>query len=300
DDVAAAIGRRMPQALGDVVGAYGAALARGNRTRRLLFPVDARRPLLRVGLVAVLLMALLVLAKAATVVLDRQGLATVWLRDDAELAVWTVAGLVSIPLWIALWRSAGELARLIGGDSRVVSEAVRFAMAVVGGAMFLAVATPVFPTGTPMLVVSLLVASAAVVFWRELANVHARAELALREILSEEAPSLPKPAGELPQQEGLADLVRRRYPLDVAIEDFILPLARSELNVSIQELALRSRTGATIAAIYRGERAIVNPSPTEALETGDVLLLLGSPVQVAAAMRHLADVASHRAGETRG
>jgi monovalent cation:H+ antiporter-2, CPA2 family len=304
DDVAAAIGGRMPGLFHDVVAAYGATLARSDRSRRFAVSAETRRPLFRIVLVAALLMALLVMAKAAVLILDERNLSTIWFPDDVELAVWTAAGLVSIPMWIALWRSAGELSRLLvrpetGGASRVVAEAIRFAMAVVGGAIFVAVATPVFPAGWPMAVVALLVAIAAVVFWRELANVHARAERALREILSEEPPAPAEESTE-PRPENLAELVRRRYPLDVALEDFILPLGPSALNVSIQELALRSRTGATIAAIYRGELAIVNPSPTESLEPGDVLLLLGSPEQVARAMKHLAALASRREGESVG
>ena len=304
DDVAGAIGRILPARVHDVVAAYGVALARSDRSRRFALSPDARRPLFRIVLVAALLMALLVMAKAATLILAERRLSTIWFHDDFELAVWTAAGLVSIPLWIALWRSAGELSQLFvrpeaGAATRVVAEAIRFAMAVVGGAMFLAVATPVFPTGPPMAAVMLLVAIAAVVFWRELANVHARAEHTLREILSQE-PQAAVAESTGPRPENLAELVRRRYPLDVALEDFILPIGPCVLNVSIQELALRSQTGATIAGIYRGENAIVNPSPAEKLEPGDVLLLLGSPEQIKNAMRHLGELASRREGEPVG
>ena len=303
DDLATGIGKRMPRMMHELVAAYGRTFERPSGSRWWTPPGAARRPLVRVGLVAALIVSLLAGAKAAVILAERRGFDTIAFENDVELGIWTVAGLVSIPLWIALWRSAGELSRLLvrptaGGATRVAAEAIRFAMAVVGGALFLAIATPLFPPGPPMFFVLGLVAIAAVVFWRELANVHARAERSLRDLLSEEPP----PPAEAPQgqTERLAELVQRRYPLDVALEDFILPLGPSVLNVSIQELALRSRTGATIAAIYRGENAIVNPPPAEALEPGDVLLLLGSPEQVANAIRHLTEVASRRDGETLG
>jgi CPA2 family monovalent cation:H+ antiporter-2 len=44
----------------------------------------------------------------------------------------------------------------------------------------------------------------------------------------------------------------------------------------IGELALRTRTGASIVGIQRDETSLINPGPDEELRAGDDVLLLGS------------------------
>jgi len=51
----------------------------------------------------------------------------------------------------------------------------------------------------------------------------------------------------------------------------------------IRELALRSRTGASIVGMERGGTNLINPGPDEELHAGDQVLLLGTPAQLAAA-----------------
>jgi CPA2 family monovalent cation:H+ antiporter-2 len=55
----------------------------------------------------------------------------------------------------------------------------------------------------------------------------------------------------------------------------------------IRELALRTRTGASIVAIERPGANIVNPGPDEELQVGDQVVLLGNPQHLDAARRHL-------------
>jgi len=90
----------------------------------------------------------------------------------------------------------------------------------------------------------------------------------------------------------LAALVIDRYPFEVVLEDVILPLHSTEVNRPIRELGLRPQTGATIAAIYRDEVALVNPNPDEILTPDDVVVLLGSRSQVERAMAYLARLAA--------
>ncbi|HBG07275.1 MAG: sodium:proton exchanger [Geobacteraceae bacterium GWC2_58_44] len=54
-------------------------------------------------------------------------------------------------------------------------------------------------------------------------------------------------------------------------------------GASLREGVLRSRSGATILAIKRGEEVIPNPDPVWVLEDKDIVLLLGTPEQLAAA-----------------
>ena len=52
---------------------------------------------------------------------------------------------------------------------------------------------------------------------------------------------------------------------------------------SLREGVLRSRSGATIVAIKRGDEIVPNPDPVWVLEDKDIVLLLGTPQQLAAA-----------------
>ena len=49
---------------------------------------------------------------------------------------------------------------------------------------------------------------------------------------------------------------------------------------TIRELAIRSRTGASVIAILRGGRAVPNPDPSARVEPGDTLLVVGDREQV--------------------
>ncbi|MGH7822017.1 MAG: cation:proton antiporter regulatory subunit, partial [Candidatus Binatia bacterium] len=217
-----------------------------------------------------------------------------------NVAVWSTFGIASVPLLIALWRSGGELSvalsRRVTGraeGSRVVAEAFRFALTVVAALVFLAVASPLLPTGLPLLATAGLVGASAFVFWRSLLAVQEEAERVLGAIFSSSEEEEPAPAEARAE---LANLVSRRYSFEVVLEDFIVPFSDSAVRRTIRDVALRSQTGATIAAIYREAQTIVNPDPDTTLEPGDVLLLLGSQEQVQAAMRHLERIATSRDG----
>lgn len=50
---------------------------------------------------------------------------------------------------------------------------------------------------------------------------------------------------------------------------------------SIGELAIRNRTGASILAMVRDDEVLPNPGPDERILVGDVLVVVGTPEQVA-------------------
>ena len=51
----------------------------------------------------------------------------------------------------------------------------------------------------------------------------------------------------------------------------------------IRELALRTKTGASVVGIERAGKAIINPGPDEELLPGDQILIIGSADQLASA-----------------
>ena len=56
-------------------------------------------------------------------------------------------------------------------------------------------------------------------------------------------------------------------------------------NTTLRKGILRSRSGASILAIKRGEEVVPNPDPVWELKEKDVVLVLGTPEQLAAAGR---------------
>jgi CPA2 family monovalent cation:H+ antiporter-2 len=65
-----------------------------------------------------------------------------------------------------------------------------------------------------------------------------------------------------------------------------LTTSSSGKGKQIRDLALRTRTGASIIAVERDGASLVNPNPEEELKLGDQLLLLGNSQQLEQA-RHL-------------
>ena len=51
------------------------------------------------------------------------------------------------------------------------------------------------------------------------------------------------------------------------------------------ETRARTRTGASIVAIVRGDDVIASPTPSEALQAGDVLVVIGTPKGIAGVER---------------
>jgi K+/H+ antiporter YhaU regulatory subunit KhtT len=59
-------------------------------------------------------------------------------------------------------------------------------------------------------------------------------------------------------------------------------------KVGLGEVALRSRTGATIVAIARDGRLMLNPTTETVFQEGDRIGLIGNPVQLEAAEKLIA------------
>jgi CPA2 family monovalent cation:H+ antiporter-2 len=79
-----------------------------------------------------------------------------------------------------------------------------------------------------------------------------------------------------------------QLPVGVAVESVPLREDAWIVGRSLSEAQLRSRTGATLVALTRGEATAVHPAAEDVLQPGDVLCLVGDASQIAAARRLLA------------
>lgn len=80
-----------------------------------------------------------------------------------------------------------------------------------------------------------------------------------------------------------------RRALELAVtQTYLLDEGSHACGRTIADLALRSRTGVTIVAVTRGGKPLLAPQPELRLEPGDVLVLVGSHLQLEQAKRLLA------------
>jgi monovalent cation:H+ antiporter-2, CPA2 family len=68
----------------------------------------------------------------------------------------------------------------------------------------------------------------------------------------------------------------------IETEWFHLPENGPVAGETIGEIRIRSKTGASVVAIVRGDEALPNPGPEVSFEAGDVIGVLGTPDQRAA------------------
>ncbi len=70
---------------------------------------------------------------------------------------------------------------------------------------------------------------------------------------------------------------------NAAIEWIKVPSVRSDVERSIGDLEIRSRSGATVVATARGRRVNANPGAETTIRAGDRVAVLGTPKQRRAA-----------------
>ena len=93
--------------------------------------------------------------------------------------------------------------------------------------------------------------------------------------------------GEMPE---LAHHLRAGTLADVEVETCRIEDDSPALGKSLEEMAIRPRTGASVIALMRGGVTQSNPSPKTLLEPGDIVALLGPRDTIRRAMSYLIDV----------
>jgi CPA2 family monovalent cation:H+ antiporter-2 len=204
--------------------------------------------------------------------------------------LWFATAVACLPLLIAIFRKLQALGMLVA-EVRVTraragarTEAIRAVVAqsiVIAGSVVIILYLFVLSStllGSVKVFMVLLPVLGVVAFllWRAFIRIYSRGQIALRETLSQ--PPLPHEAATpLPGLLSEADL-----------ETLEISSGSPAAGKLILELALRSRTGASIVGIQRaaGER-IINPGPDEDLRVGDTVLLLGTRAQLDASKASL-------------
>jgi CPA2 family monovalent cation:H+ antiporter-2 len=212
-------------------------------------------------------------------------------EEGIKAALWLAAAVCSLPLFIATSRKLQALGLLMAetkvttdaaGERTVEIRAIVAQVIFIGGTaalgLYVFVLSSTFlPTLPVLLILLLLLALITWLLWRSFIRVYSKAQVALHETLAQ-----PPPPRRDHALAALPGLLR-----EADLETVSLASGSRADGKLIRELALRTRTGASIVGIERNGASLVNPGPDEPLQAGDQVLLLGSRTQLDAARRAL-------------
>ncbi len=74
---------------------------------------------------------------------------------------------------------------------------------------------------------------------------------------------------------------------DLRINIHVCPVTKGMVGKSIEELAIRKRTGVTIIALSRRGQSIISPPPETVFEEGDLIVVIGEREQIKACVEEI-------------
>lgn len=214
-------------------------------------------------------------------------------EDGVKAALWLGAMLLSLPLLIALFRKLRALCMLLSEMSvtgsagenisvlrAIVANTILAAASVVIMLLLILLSSAILPSWKLLVAQALIAIATAVLLRHSFTKLYSKAQVALQETLSQ-----PPAAHREPSVHALPAILREAHLRTVRV-----PETGGSAGKMIGELALRTRTGASIVGIQRGEGSLVNPGPDEELRAGDEILLLGSDEHLESAQKLLSAV----------
>ena len=288
DPFAAWVDRKLPHRLQTTAALYGAWLER----IRTAGPTRRTTPLRRMGRLLVLDVVLL----AAVIIGAALAMPAAVARfEHARPIVIVVAAIAASPLLLGIGRLARRLGRTLAlsalprprkgvdfdqAPRRVLFLIVELGVAMAAGVFVVAVTQPFLPGYYGPIVLVAVLAALGFAIWRSADDLegHVRAgseavAAAIAAAARSGADEVTKPNAGLPQV--IAGL---GAPVAIRLGD-----TSPAVGATLSRLNLRGRTGATVLAIARGEKAIIAPTASERLEAGDVLAVAGSVESIEAA-----------------
>lgn len=248
-----------------------------------------KKRLLQLGLELLFATGLLAFSERLLLAFQHSPLAANLTPSMVNLTFWVAIGLLVLVPLVAIWRHLGALAMIFAEaaahHTRILGPIVENgfkAFSALGLAYWLSRVLPVTQLSrwawlavAGVLTVVLVIFSRRLIFW------HSRWQNSLQEVFAENHPE---------------DGLRQRPWLEssggwgISVQEFLLPEHAACAGRSIAELGVRSRYGCSIVEIDRQGHTLIAPDPSQALYSGDRLLLLGTPEQIAAARVGLGSV----------
>ena len=253
---------------------------RANLARRLIWRWISQMAL-NAALIAAVFIAAAFVERRPPVWLQNFG----WGEEGLKAALWLAAAVLSLPMLIATWRKLQALGLLVAdtkvtpaaaGERTAAIQAVVAQVVPIAGAIGLSLfvlllSSTLLPTFKVLIVLLVILGFLAWRFWRSSIRIYSKAQVALQETFAQPPPG-PRPH-EAP--DSLPGLLR-----EADVETVTIAARSPAAGRLIRELELRTHTGASIVGIERGGAKIINPGPDEELQSGDLVLLLGSRAQL--------------------
>ncbi len=309
---AALVDRKMPGPIQTYMALYGTWLenlraAPRQRTMGQRVRGKVRWLLIDAGLVVIIIVGAALLYPTIVPVL---GSVPIIGQVPPVTTVIVLVMLLTVPFMVGMFQMAGGMAQILAHAALPQSgrldraAAPRSALVVtfeivillVVGLPMLAITQPFLPPlrGGVLLVIILIVLS--ILVWRRLRNLDGHVRAGAEALLAAVGSSLPpvdftdemhghgghghSPSGG--KADPIAGVTQMLPGMGTPVR-IIIGASDHAAGQTLQELALRGRTGGTILGITRGGVAIPAPSKTERLEVGDILVLVGTAEAVEAA-----------------
>ncbi|MCA1812441.1 MAG: cation:proton antiporter [Halobacteriales archaeon] len=271
--------RRVPRSAQERFRAYEhRARARLQRAR---LPAELRHRATRTGMNAAAVVLLLLATSGAS-----QAFAS-WVSvgglTDRSLIMlpWLGGGILALPFAFNAARAAAGQhapARARASAGLLLGTAAIVCSAFLVAGPFAMRALPPLPLLLLLLAAFL---GAGVLLWESVSLLHGRVEQALEDALGGLA------QGE--ERRAVLEQLRAEYRAGAQVETARVQPDTAAAGSTLRALNLRARTGATLLAVQRGGRTLVNPGPDFVLITGDALVLLGEPAQLDTARAALSE-----------
>ena len=285
---------KQPRWVSDSIAAYHSWLERLflQQKRNILWQLSRKR-LTQIGIGVLFVTGLFVFAERFAEAFEGW-LGKDWLvQDGPRILFWVSLTLISLAPLIAIWRNLSAMALLYSevtarGHAQeaklraFIEHSLKF---IAGAGLFVWLATilPLEGMARWLMVLLLIVAVVAIiVLRRKFIYWHSEVEVEIMAILS---PSTPGLAGTQ------APWLNSRGEWNLAVMDCVLPDLAECRGLTIKDIGLRSRLGATIVGIERQGFLISLPNPQTQLFPRDKVLLMGTPEQVGNASGFLQRVA---------
>ena len=247
---------------------------------------ELRRALVQILLNIVLIGALFATANALMDAFPSLGDYIPEQLGGANAALWAAVVLIAMPMLVAVFRKLQAVSMMLGETAvsndlpapqkyalrQRISNALLTVFCLFFGAAFLLMGASLLPPWPVLVILLLLLFALVYSLWGHFVAVYSRAQIALRETLTENAaaPVAPK---------ALTHLLAGAH-----LEKVTIPAQGAAAGKMIRELEIRQQSGASVIAIERTDGPILNPTPYEELAGGDVIYLFGTDAQCAKAL----------------
>jgi len=247
-----------------------------------------KKRLLQIGLELLLITGLFSFSELIFATLQNSRLATDIAPELLKISFWSGLGLLALIPFVALWRNLSALALIFGETARertrLPGPLVETGIKIVGAIGLAYWISQILPRSSlpqwSWLVIGGIAAVVVAVFSRRLIYWHSEWQHSLAEVFDRK--DAPVPAGGAAQRwlDNTGD-----WALNV--QECILPEHAACAGQTIAGLRIRTRFNCSVVEIDRQGFIIAAPEPGQMLYSGDRLLLLGTPADIARARTEL-------------